>query len=874
MTKQQFLLRPLASPAAALGLLLAAVQPAAADLTSSNSNRADGFTILTFTAGSGNWTVPEGVTSVEVLAVGGGGSGRSGGAWSGPGGGPGGLWYAASHPVVPSSSVLVTVGAGGASVVPGNTNGNPGETSQFGTILAYGGQGGTHYTAPNVRGANQGDSTDGVTIKYGRVGGTSTEQNAVGSAGDSTNGLGGAWGERAGGNGSAYSITGSSVYYAGGGGWGYNQSRGGLGGGGAGGPQGQPGVAGAPNTGGGGGGTYDAGNSGAGGSGVVIVAYPSSATTWTVTFDSNGGSAVPSQIVVSGATATAPTPSPTNPGYTFDGWFSDSGLTTLFNFSTPITAHTTLYAKWLVNYTVTFQSNGGSTVPSQTVGSGNTATQPANPTRTGYTFVEWCSDLELTTSFNFGTPIIADTMLYANWQINSYTLTYGAGAGGWIDGTTLQTVEYGASGTAVTAVPDSGYQFVKWSDQSWTNPRTDSNVTADIGVTAIFELIPTGPIIPTTVTTREDGYTVASFTSGSGVWTVPDGVTSVEVLVVGGGGSGRTGGAWDGPGGGPGGLWYATSYAVVPNGPVTVVVGAGGASVVPARTNGNYGERSQFGTILAYGGQGGTYYPYPGVGYSQGAKQGESSDGVTIKPGKVGGTTTDSNGWTYNAVGSAGDSTNGLNGGWGPQTGGAGSAISITGAPVYYAGGGGWGYGQSPGGLGGGGAGGPQGRPGVAGVPNTGGGGGGTYDAGTSGAGGSGVVIVAYQIGGQPPYQAWAARTFANAFTDTDPAHDPDGDGLTNQQEFAFGLDPTTGASVNPITAPLDKPSHKFRYTRFKDSGLTYTVWVSTDLQDWGTAPAAASEAVVTTVNDIETVEVTLTSPPDSAKLFVRVRAQ
>ena len=800
MTKQQFLMRALASPAAALGLLLAAVQPAAADLTSNSSNRSDGFTILTFTAGSGNWTVPDGVTSVEMLVVGGGGSGRTGGAWNGPGGGPGGLWYTASYAVVPNSPVLVTVGAGGASVVPGYTNGNPGATSQFGTILANGGQGGTHYTAPNVHGANQGDSTDGVTIKYGKLGGTSAEQNAVGSAGDSTNGLGGAWGARAGGNGSAFSITGSSVYYAGGGGWGYNQSPGGLGGGGAGGPQGQPGVAGVANTGGGGGGTYDAGNSGAGGSGVVIVAYPSSATTWTVTFESNGGSTVPSQIVVSGALATVPTPPPTRTGYTFDGWFSDNGLTNTFNFATPITAHMTIYAKWLVNYTVTFESNGGSTVPSQTVGSGKTASQPANPTRTGYTFIAWCSDAELTTSFNFGTPITADTMLYAKWLIKSYTLTYGAGAGGWIDGTTPQTVEHGASGTTVTAMPQSGYQFVKWSDQRWMNPRTDSNVTADIGVTAVFELIPTEPIIPTTVTTRGDGFTVATFTTGSGVWTVPAGITTVEVLVVGGGGSGRTGGAWNGPGGGPGGLWHATSYAVVPNGPVTVVVGAGGASVVPAQTNGNYGERSQFGAILAYGGQGGTYYPTaPNI---RGANQGDSTDGVTIKYGKLGGTSTQ-----QNAVGSAGDSTNGLSGGWGPQKGGDGSAISITGSSVYYAGGGGWGYGQSPGGLGGGGAGGPQGQPGVAGSPNTGGGGGGTYDAGKSGAGGSGVVIVAYQAGGTPAYQAWTAGTFANTFTDTDPAHDPDRDGLTNQQEFAFGLDPTTGASVNPITAALKSPT-------------------------------------------------------------------
>lgn len=243
------------------------------ELTQATSLRGDGYTVVTFTAGSGTWTVPDGVRSLEVLVVGGGGSGRSGGAWDGPGGGPGGLWHAPNYSVTRGETFSVAVGNGGASSVTTSTNGTPGELSSFGNIIAYGGEGGTYFAEPNMRGANQGNSTDGVTVKLGKLGGTTTSQNAVGSAGDSTNGLNGTWGGRAGGNGSAFSITGSSVYYAGGGGWGYSQSPGGLGGGGAGGPQFQPGIAGAPNTGGGGGGTYDAGNSGAGGSGVVIVAY-------------------------------------------------------------------------------------------------------------------------------------------------------------------------------------------------------------------------------------------------------------------------------------------------------------------------------------------------------------------------------------------------------------------------------------------------------------------------------------------------------------------------------------------------------------------------------------------------------------------------
>src|SRR5690606_30387513 len=70
----------------------------------------------------------------------------------------------------------------------------------------------------------------------------------------------------------------------------------------------------------------------------------------------------------------------------------------------------------------------------------------------------------------------------------SYSLTYTAGANGTIDGTSPQTVQEGADGTAVTAVPNEGYHFVSWSDDSTDNPRTDSDVQEDISVTANFAI--------------------------------------------------------------------------------------------------------------------------------------------------------------------------------------------------------------------------------------------------------------------------------------------------------------------------------------------------------------------------------------------------
>ncbi len=106
----------------------------------------------------------------------------------------------------------------------------------------------------------------------------------------------------------------------------------------------------------------------------------------------------------------------------------------------------------------------------------------------GYHFVSWGDDCA-----GFMTPACTLTMdgsktASATFAINTYTLTYTAGANGMVSGTSPQTVNYGASGTAVTAVPNAGYHFVNWSDASTQNPRTDTNVMANVSVTANFAL--------------------------------------------------------------------------------------------------------------------------------------------------------------------------------------------------------------------------------------------------------------------------------------------------------------------------------------------------------------------------------------------------
>lgn len=105
----------------------------------------------------------------------------------------------------------------------------------------------------------------------------------------------------------------------------------------------------------------------------------------TVTFQSEGGSEVASQIRAN--TPAARPADPTKEGHTFIGWYNGESE---WNFETPVTEKLTLTAKWQINrYTITFDTAGGSEVAPITQDYGTTITAPANPTKTGYTFAGW-----------------------------------------------------------------------------------------------------------------------------------------------------------------------------------------------------------------------------------------------------------------------------------------------------------------------------------------------------------------------------------------------------------------------------------------------------------------------------------------------------
>lgn len=339
-----------------------------------------GNQVITFPAGAAcAYTVPAGVTSIDLLVVGGGGGG---GGNVGNGGGGGGITAATNVAVTSGQILTLIVGAGGAGSTT-NGAGVAGAASSLTvgatTYSANGGAGGGTWQSGAANCTTPGKTAGGTgTTANGAMGGAGT---TLSSGGTMCNGL----------LGTSNSISGNSVIYgSGGGGGGFNSlftgTHLGLGGtgvlfngaGNGGNYVSSNGVAGSSGNngqgGGGGGGSAGGAAGGNGGSGTVIISFDKLLT---VTFDVNGGSGINTTITqsaVDGAITTA-AGSTTRSGFTFAGWNTaadGSGTDVAASTSYTPTSSLTLYAKW--TYTLSYDGNT------------NTAgTAPASQTITGAT---------------------------------------------------------------------------------------------------------------------------------------------------------------------------------------------------------------------------------------------------------------------------------------------------------------------------------------------------------------------------------------------------------------------------------------------------------------------------------------------------------
>ena len=200
---------------------------------------------------------------------------------------------------------------------------------------------------------------------------------------------------------------------------------------------------------------------------------------YTVQFVSDHGSFADQTIEHGKPIDTSKLTIPPVEGFTFDGWYTDDiHYSTKFDFNTPITGDTKVYAKWTAkDYEVSFITEHGKTPTSQNVPYNEPATDPGKLTAEGYTFIGWYADEAHKTKFDFSTPITGDTKVYAKWEKNApvFPDTYALNVSGafvYVDGvdvtapagdTTLQ-LEKDAS-VRLVADPDrmpSGMVFDRW----------------------------------------------------------------------------------------------------------------------------------------------------------------------------------------------------------------------------------------------------------------------------------------------------------------------------------------------------------------------------------------------------------------------------
>ena len=180
---------------------------------------------------------------------------------------------------------------------------------------------------------------------------------------------------------------------------------------------------------------------------------------YTITFDTNGGSEIAPITQDYGTEITAPD-NPTRKGYTFKGWDKEIP-------ETMPAENMTVKAQWEINqYTITFDTNGGSEIAPITQDYGTEITTPDNPTRKGYTFKGWDKEIPETMPAE-------NITVKAQWEINQYTITFDTNGGSEI---APITQDYGTEITAPDNPTRKGYTFKGW-DKEIPETMPAENIT-------------------------------------------------------------------------------------------------------------------------------------------------------------------------------------------------------------------------------------------------------------------------------------------------------------------------------------------------------------------------------------------------------------
>ena len=216
--------------------------------------------------------------------------------------------------------------------------------------------------------------------------------------------------------------------------------------------------------------------------------------TYTVTFNSNGGTLVTSATVKYGQTVTKPT-DPTLDGKVFVGWTTDAAGTRPYGFGTPVTGDLTLYAKWADDgetyHTVTLNLKEGTDYPSTALqsmtlfvkGGEKLAIPDSAPTRDGYRLAGWTTDEARQTDYMADALVTHDLTLYAKW-VKTWTVTFDTQ-----DGTpvTTQIVDDNSHATVPNPAPARDeYKLTGWSTDATGGTDYDFNATPVTGDVTLY----------------------------------------------------------------------------------------------------------------------------------------------------------------------------------------------------------------------------------------------------------------------------------------------------------------------------------------------------------------------------------------------------
>jgi uncharacterized repeat protein (TIGR02543 family) len=190
-----------------------------------------------------------------------------------------------------------------------------------------------------------------------------------------------------------------------------------------------------------------------------LTAPPPPPVQHTITFDSHRGSELPPVTANEGTPVTKPADPTRTGGYRFLGWFPTTSGGTAYTWPHDLTADLTLHAQWIRQYTITFDTHGGSPVLATTADTGTPVNKPDDPARTGYGFDGWFASGG--TKYDWPYAISADITMHAQWTAITYTVQYNPNGGAGTMEPSAHTYDT-AKDLAGNGFARSGYTFKQW----------------------------------------------------------------------------------------------------------------------------------------------------------------------------------------------------------------------------------------------------------------------------------------------------------------------------------------------------------------------------------------------------------------------------